>query len=288
MDRKAFSIPVPSSHSWEEVFNQSHHITHQAFITAQSVLKTGGALNLKHPNAKGIKTKSQKAPVLVHWIRHRKFGDYLIDAGMDRSYQNNPYGLFKGLLVRVFMAKCFQKPGQDTFSLIQQHQIKLNGIFFTHLHFDHISGAIDFPDDKAVPYVAGKGEIYFSVQKGFLFRSPDYFKGKDVLYELNFSDSHVVDMPILGKSADIFGDGSLWAISTPGHTKGHISFLVNCEKEPVLITGDACLLKANLDMGIGPGTYSSDLEAAQESMDKIIRFTQKYPRIKIVYGHQLS
>jgi glyoxylase-like metal-dependent hydrolase (beta-lactamase superfamily II) len=287
MERKPFPIKQASARNWEEVFKKPGPITHEAFATAEAILKKKGAINLNHPKAAGIKDESFKAPVLAHLIRHREFGDYFIDAGMDSSYQKRPYGRFRGLLVRVFMGKCIQEEGQDIASRIRQNQVNLKGIFFTHLHFDHISGAVDLPKDASIRYVTGKDETYFMVNKKFLFRSPDFLEGVETLHEIDFTNANALDMPIVGKCADVFADGSLWAISTAGHTKGHVSFLVNSEQGPVLVTGDACLVKDSFDMGIGPGTYSSNLQEAQKSLERLLEFTKKYPDIKVVCGHHL-
>ncbi|UCH96913.1 MAG: MBL fold metallo-hydrolase [Candidatus Aminicenantes bacterium] len=287
MERKSFPIKQASTRNWEEVFKKPCPIAHESFVTAEATLKKKGALNLNHPKAAGIKDESFKAPVLAHWIRHREFGDYFIDTGMDSSYQKRPYGLYRGLLKRVFMGKCVQEVGQDIRARIQQDQIDLKGVFFTHLHFDHISGAVDLPKDASLRYVTGKEETYFVIDKKFLFRSPDFLEGVETLYGIDFADANAVDMPVVGKCADVFADGSLWAISTPGHTQGHVSFLVNSEPGPVLITGDACLVKTGFDMGIGPGTYSNNLEESQRSLEKMIELVQKYPNIKVVFGHEL-
>lgn len=292
MKREPFPVKQASRKTWEDVFKHPGPITVESFVTAEATLKKEGTLNLDHPKAAALRTGSSKlkAPVLAHWVRHKEFGDYLIDAGMDASYHKKPYGRYRGILVRIFMGKNIQKKGRDIYSRIKEKQITLKGIFFTHLHFDHIAGAIDLPKDMPVQYAAGKGEKYFTVNKKFLFRSPDFLGAVETLYEIDFSDNNAVDMPVIGKSVDIFGDGSLWAISTPGHTPGHMTFLVNgkSDKNPVLLTGDACLLKQGFDGGIGPGKYSSDIEGAQKSLDKLIAFAQKYPQVKVVCGHQLS
>jgi glyoxylase-like metal-dependent hydrolase (beta-lactamase superfamily II) len=152
------------------------------------------------------------------------------------------------------------------------------------LHFDHIAGAAELPRDDSVHYIAGKDDPYLDIQKGILFRSGDWLRGVDPLYEIDCGEG--VDMPLLGNSVDIFGDGSLWAVSTPGHTVGHMSFLVNSDKEPVFITGDACFFDRSLQEGIGPGKYSRNIEEAQQTLEKIDEFARAYPHIKRVYGHE--
>ena len=53
---------------------------------------------------------------------------------------------------------------------------------------------------------------------------------------------------------DVFGDGSVTIISTPGHTPGHQSLLVKLPKTgAVLLTGDATHFKANWEARNVPG-----------------------------------
>jgi glyoxylase-like metal-dependent hydrolase (beta-lactamase superfamily II) len=89
----------------------------------------------------------------------------------------------------------------------------------------------------------------------------------------------------IGKSVDVFGDQTLWAISTPGHSKGHISYLVNSKDGPVFITGNACILNKSLETGVGPGTSSFDIAAAQKTLDKICAFVRGNPAVKVWCGH---
>jgi glyoxylase-like metal-dependent hydrolase (beta-lactamase superfamily II) len=49
------------------------------------------------------------------------------------------------------------------------------------------------------------------------------FGGNGGINEIDFS--HATEIPPLGPSVDLLGDGSLWAILTPGHTHGMFLFL---------------------------------------------------------------
>lgn len=286
MKREPFLLKEPSYQAWDDVFSNPRPITVETFVTGESIISKEGAFNLAHPNAAAVKDVPTKirVPVLAHWLRHREFGDYLIDAGLDSSYQKSPRGRFRGLAARFFLGKSFQEKGQDIASRLTEKQITVKGIFFTHLHFDHVAGAADLPRDASIHYIAGKNEPYLDIQKGILFRSGEWLKGVDPLYEIDCSEG--VDMPLLGKSVDIFGDGSLWAVSTPGHSVGHLSFLLNSDKGPVFITGDACFFDRSLENGIGPGKYSGNIEEAQRTLERIVEFARKYPQVNRVYGHE--
>ena len=46
-------------------------------------------------------------------------------------------------------------------------------------------------------------------------------------------------------------------------------------------------MAVQFDRGIGPGYFSSDLEEAQDVLDRIIRFKEQHPEVKLVFGHDL-
>jgi glyoxylase-like metal-dependent hydrolase (beta-lactamase superfamily II) len=50
---------------------------------------------------------------------------------------------------------------------------------------------------------------------------------------------------------DVFGDGSFWAISAPGHTDDDIAYLIN-GTAPVLLTGDASHFAWAFNAGVAP------------------------------------
>ena len=285
MKRNAFNFEKHDLKKWDEVFNNPQQITVKSFITGYVILNRRGALNPDHPKAGVIDDELLEVPVLAHWIHHEKLGDYLIDTGLDNSYYTDPHGNMKGLLAKLFIkAKIFvdeykQTKNQNIGHYIEENEIKLNGVFFTHLHCDHIAGTRELP--KNIQYVVSKGEKYHDYKPLFY---GDYLKGVETLYEIDFKDAE--DMPILGKCVDIFGDGSLWAVSTPGHTKGHISFLINAKKGPILIAGDVCFIKSSFENGVGPSSYTEDVKINQESFDKILEFKKIYPQIEVFCGHE--
>ena len=68
---------------------------------------------------------------------------------------------------------------------------------------------------------------------------------------------------------DVFGDGSLTLISTPGHTPGHQSLLVRLHKTGnVLLSGDAVHFKSNWDNRRVP-SFNTDPDATKASMEKM-------------------
>jgi len=68
---------------------------------------------------------------------------------------------------------------------------------------------------------------------------------------------------------DIFGDGSVTILSTPGHTPGHQSLLVKLPKSgAIVLSGDAVHFASNWEIRAVP-SMNSNKEQTQASMQKI-------------------
>jgi glyoxylase-like metal-dependent hydrolase (beta-lactamase superfamily II) len=152
-------------------------------------------------------------------------------------------------------------------------------VFLSHLHADHAAGVRELPKD--IPYVIPKGEYgeYRLEVHG------DFLGGLEELYEIDFSKAN--QMAPLGPSVDLLGDGSLWAIHTPGHTPWHVSFLLNGMDGPILLTIDAAFIHENLERGVAPSDYTEDVVKVQETLEKIIEFLKMYRQVRVGTGHEV-
>jgi glyoxylase-like metal-dependent hydrolase (beta-lactamase superfamily II) len=265
----------------EDILSHPQPITIRTYSTGIMQTTRSAIMNLEHEQTQDIEDEVIEIPVNVGLVQHQKLGAYLVDAGLDQAYVHNPHGTIKGLMVKSYLGKGSQEPNTDIAAILNQESIQLKGVFLTHLHQDHTAGIVDLPKDIA--YVAGKNERYVNFR---FFMQSDHLAGIDALHEIDFAEGIV--LPPLGKAVDLFGDGSLWAISSSGHSPGHMIFLINGIDEQILFTGDACNDHYQFETGIGPGFYSSDLEGGQEVLERIILFKERYPLVKLVYGHDLK
>ena len=74
---------------------------------------------------------------------------------------------------------------------------------------------------------------------------------------------------------DLYGDGAIVAVSTPGHTPGHQSLIVRLSGRTVLITGDAAY---DRDM-MRSGKYSNfywDYESLVNSRNRLLNLLEEY------------
>ena len=237
-------------------------------------------MNLNHPSNSGLRDEEIMVPIFAYLLHHEKYGYFLIDSGCESSYADNPYGPMKGLLFPKVMPQTILRPNEAIEKQLPEPVLKqIQAVFFTHLHFDHTSGLPALP--KNLIYVAGKGEKSYSIK---WLLEPHHFKNGDVIYLIDFGSKSTQTFPI-GRAVDLFGDQTLWAISTSGHSKGHISYLINSKDGPILIAGDACIRNKSLEIGVGPGTSSCDIAKAQRTLDKICAFVKSNPTVKVWCGH---
>lgn len=279
--RKQYSLPEQTLRNWNDALSRPKDITVEVIETGQLYISNHLFLNMKHPNAKGLKKEKLTVPVYCYLIHHSIHGDYLVDAGLDRSFQEDTHGNIRGPLRKLFWPlESYQKKGQDIGSQIKDRNVDLKGVFFTHLHMDHTSGMQHLPKDICV--VVGKDEPIYSFWPLFY---QDNFAGVEALHEINFDFTN--NLPPLGKCADVFGDGSFWAIQTPGHRKGHVSFLVNGKQDMILIIGDACDIKLGFDKCVGPGFGSYNSIEAQKSLERLREFANTFRQVKVFFGHEI-
>jgi N-acyl homoserine lactone hydrolase len=84
--------------------------------------------------------------------------------------------------------------------------------------------------------------------------------------------------------ADVFGDGSVTLVSTPGHTPGHQSLLVHLKESGfIILSGDVAHSEENFAKEIVPSLNTSR-EKSIASMDKIKRMIATY-QAKLFINH---
>ena len=134
-------------------------------------------------------------------------------------------------------------------------------VITSHSHLDHIGNIEMFPD---AIHVIQKKELYQAwwpekFQRGGAHVIADYDDARDFTY---FE---------LDGDYDLFGDGSVVIIATPGHTLGHQSVKVKlAETGTVLLTQDAVWVQENLE------GYPASLNYS------ILDYNQSIQRIKML------
>lgn len=132
----------------------------------------------------------------------------------------------------------------------------------SHLHADHSGNANDY---------AGSTWI---VQKA----ERDYMFGGNVPARIDpnlFSALKQSKTVLIDGDHDVFGDGSVMLISTPGHTPGHQSLLVRLPKTgPVLLSGDLYHFPGERTFKTFPVNDDKQTAASREKLEALIQKTK--------------
>jgi N-acyl homoserine lactone hydrolase len=177
-------------------------------------------------------------------VKHRN--DYLVwDTGNPAATGTTPAPTAPALSLVEQLAQLHLKPEQVTF------------VGISHYHGDHVGQVASFPQ---ATLLIGKGD----------WDALNDAKPNPAVNPANFahwiSGGGKVE-PVSGDK-DVFGDGSVILLNTPGHTPGHHSLLVKLkEKGNVLITGDLSHFQENYDSN-GVPTFNTNRADSLASLDR--------------------
>lgn len=253
--------------------------------SADWAVPRAGLINLGAAAAKRAQlTDGDEAiQVYFHVIRHPSRGTFLIDTGVERALRDAPHRSAMRGLVATAMHTEKLKVRMPLADWLESEPAPIAGVFFTHLHFDHVTGAPDLP--KSTPLYAGPGETTAraainALVQGTMNRALD---GLPAIAEWPFTQDAA------GRFAgvvDVFGDGSFWALWTPGHTPGSTAYLARTADGPVLFTGDTSHTVWGWEHDVEPGDFTADHPQNAESLAQLRRLVREHPSIAVRLGHQ--
>jgi glyoxylase-like metal-dependent hydrolase (beta-lactamase superfamily II) len=97
----------------------------------------------------------------------------------------------------------------------------------THTHSDHAASIVNF---RGKPWIIGKNE----------FTDMEAIEGKEIVNAKKDMMGEIIE--ISEDETKIIKD--VYAIKTPGHTNGHISFIIKNKNQTILIAGDQTMTKS--------------------------------------------
>ncbi len=276
---------MSSSAEMERLIDQPGPIELETVNSADWSVTLAGMLNLDSPAAvqAGLKDRDEPIQVYAHVLKHPQRGNYLVDTGVSRKLVDDPDGAGVGWLVQKVMHTEKMRIRKSTAEILQGMDGKLSGVLFTHLHIDHISGMPDIPDN--VPLYVGETDATETGLKNMFVRGTvdGLLAGKQPLQEWHFQPDPQGRFEGI---IDVFEDGSVFAISTPGHTHGSTAFLVRTTHGPVLLTGDTCHTRWGWDHTVEPGYFTEDHDRNLASLTGLKELVLRHPAIEVRLGHQ--
>lgn len=187
-------------------------------------------------------------------IQHAK-GWMMFDSGINDNVATMPKGFQRSKIAPHYILR---KPLRIQLEEIGVDPKQVTHVAFSHTHGDHVGNANLFTSAilliQQAEYDAAFGPEAVS-KWNFEVTSYDKLRGSKTV---KLSGEH-----------DVFGDGSVVLIATPGHTPGHQSLLVKLPKRgPVILSGDMVHLQDNWVNRRVP-SFNYNREQSLQSMEKV-------------------
>jgi N-acyl homoserine lactone hydrolase len=175
-------------------------------------------------------------PMPAYLIEHPK-GLILFDTGLVPEAMDDPFAVYGELatLTKIGAAPHLRLDRQ--IEALGYKTSDVTHVIASHAHFDHSGGLYLFPEAK---FYAGQGELQFAYWPAYI--GAGFFRLADLDVTRSFDWYQVP-----GIDVDLFGDGSLVILFTPGHTPGELSLLVRLPSRNFILTGDTVHLRAALE-----------------------------------------
>ncbi|GAK08272.1 N-acyl homoserine lactonase family protein [Geomicrobium sp. JCM 19038] len=194
-------------------------------------------------------------PVSTYLIEHQK-GLLLLDTGWHEAIRTNQrkhlgtlaHSMFKGVLPE----------GESIRELLQTRGYRaedLDYVLLSHLDADHVSGLGHVQDASSILVST---EEWTVANRGMRYNKT-MWKGASLI-TFDFEES---GLGPVGRSYDLFGDGSVTLIHTPGHSRGMFSVLLKTSRASMLLVNDTGYCPQSWEELIVPGITVDDLQAKQ-------------------------
>jgi N-acyl homoserine lactone hydrolase len=225
-------------------------------------------------------------PVPAFLVEHPGAGPILIDTGLHPSCATDvPGNMGKAgrLLYEIRMhhdeALRLQLPVRG----VQPAEIKV--VVMTHLHIDHASAVSEFPQ---ATFVVDKREWKAAATGGALRGyHPRQFDHAFDWRTLDYGAEPVESFAGFAQSLDLFGDGSVRVVSTPGHTLGHQSVVLRTKHNEILLTGDAAFTMRCL-RGESRPLVIADEHLYHRSLKEVRRYLEQTADAIVITGHDVD
>jgi glyoxylase-like metal-dependent hydrolase (beta-lactamase superfamily II) len=205
---------------------------------------------------------------ITSWLIDHPDGLVLFDTGMHPALQSDVTRLGRNT---SFLTLDYH-PGEEVSARLGELDIRpsdIDRVVISHLHFDHAGGCGQLPDARLVvnraEWAAGQDQAMID---GGVYDPVDYDLGHDVE---QVDDGH-----------DVFGDGRLVCVATPGHTAGHQALRVELDSGPVVLTGDCVYFERMLAEMLVP-RFGFDTELQKGSMRRLASMADDGCRL--LFGH---
>lgn len=239
-----------------------------------------GALGRLRALGIGHRHDRHRFPIAALLVEHPTGGTLLVDTGLAAEPPVRAVGrlgsaVFGPPHVRMRVATRLRELGVD-----------VRAIVMTHLHWDHAGGLADFPDVPVLVSVAEwrSAQRPAGALRGYLRWQLETSERVELI---DFWGPAARPWGTFARTLDLFGDGSVVLLSTPGHSAGHLSLLLRLQDRLLLWAADALYTMRTLREDVHPA-FRGRRRAYRRSIDAFRWFAHAHPGALLVPGHDLD
>ena len=256
-------------------------------------LKSAGYCTAQESHAvRGGSRRDIKFHATYAHIEHPVHGHILFDTGYTRRF----YELTQILPFKIYAkaTKVYINEKEEAHQVLKSEGIDATDIKYiivSHFHADHVGGLRDFPNAQFICAEEAYRDIEHrrglsALTKGFIpGLLPDDFADRSRF--LSFAKAQKENKH-LGKTIDLFDDGSILICQLDGHAKGQIGAILNSE-QPVFLVSDGAWLKQNYEQLHLPSPivrlFFDSWSDYKDSLHKIHQYHKAHPDTLIIPCH---
>lgn len=252
------------------------HVWHTGMVLVDSAIPFRNTSSIPWGIGRGRRHKVL-LPVSSYFIEHPK-GNILIDTGWPESVRKSPQ-LELGLT--TFASKPslpFNWSVREHLSAINIVPSQIDYVLLSHLDTDHVGGLQLVKNAKK--FITSSIELQ-ATQKPSLRYCHNLWENINI-QGFEYTKNNIGP---LGYSYDLFDDGTILIVATPGHTKGLSSVIVtNADNKFVILASDVGYDKKNLNENILPGILTN-IESEMNSLMWVKKMSQSSKCQEVLFNH---
>jgi glyoxylase-like metal-dependent hydrolase (beta-lactamase superfamily II) len=256
------------------------------------LLDTGYCLASEHHLLAGGTRRTIACHALAALLRHPDHGWLLWDTG----YAPRMWDVTRGLPFRLYryVTPLHIAPRLAVVNQVARFGLRpddIRTVIISHFHADHIGGMMDFPRAEFVAHQAAYLDIadrrgWRALRKAFI---PALLPTDFTTRLRAVADFTGPELPALGPTHDLLGDGSLLLVALPGHARGQIGMLARTARGPVLLAADGAWLTRAIRENRPPAAIThflaDDPAAMQAILARLHDFAQARPDVRLIPTH---
>ena len=206
------------------------------------------------------------SPVSSYLIVHPR-GKVVFDTGIHCDALADPVARLGKRVAGLFAIR--SRAGEDVVSQLAILGLRPDDIQYvvaSHFHFDHCGCNSSFPRST---FLVQRAEMELARAERSRYNPKDW--------------DHPLDYRLIDGEHDLFGDGSVVVLPTPGHTAGHQSLWIRSGTTQFVLTSDAAYTREHLDQTILPGNVHDAGEMTHSLA--VLRDLRDRRGVVLLYGH---